>query len=190
MRNILLLFYFTFFISSVSFSQAEIVLNEIYPNSNQIELKNIGNSSTNVGSYWFCNFPSYTQVQNATIVSGSLDMAPGDILLVETSVSFNATDAEMGLYTSSNFGSSNAMIDYVEWGSTGHTRSSVAVAAGIWTTGDFHPVFANTESLAYDGEGDSSTDWTAGTPTPGQENFDVCDAVGGILTGGPMEIPI
>ena len=39
---------------------------------------------------------------------------------------------EVGLYSISSFSSSDAILGYVEWGSSGHGRSSVAVAAGIW----------------------------------------------------------
>ena len=42
-------------------------------------------------------------------------------------------DSELGLYTTNRFGfgSALAMISYVEWGSTGHTRAALAVASGF-----------------------------------------------------------
>jgi hypothetical protein len=43
----------------------------------------------------------------------------------------------MGLYSANMFNSPDAIEDYVEWGTTGHARSSVAVAAGIWQEGGF-----------------------------------------------------
>ncbi|MEO0403727.1 MAG: hypothetical protein AAF193_02540, partial [Bacteroidota bacterium] len=172
------------------FSQAEIVLNEIDPSTSQIEIKNIGDQSLNIGTYWLCNFPDYVRINNTTIVSGNMNIAPGELLVVQTPASFdyNVTDSEMGLYSSSSFGNAAAIVDYVEWGSSGHIRSGVAVSAGIWSTGDFHPSFGSNETLAYDGSGNASNDWSAGSSTIGLENdAQVCNITVGdieLSTGG------
>ena len=47
----------------------------------------------------------------------------------------SAGDGEVGLYTAQSFGSSDAIISYVEWGASGHRRSGVAVEAGVWDGG-------------------------------------------------------
>ena len=111
-------------------------------------------------------------------------LAPGEILAVDDFNVVAANDGEMGLYSTNGFANSNNIVDYVEWGSSGHQRSSVAVAAGIWTAGDYAPAFGAGESLAYDGEGDSSTDWAAGAPTVCAENTSMsgCMADGGDIT--------
>ena len=49
----------------------------------------------------------------------------------------SSSDGELGLYRSSSFNSPDAIVDYVEWGSSNHARSGVAVAAGIWVPGGF-----------------------------------------------------
>jgi hypothetical protein len=90
----------------------------------------------------------------------------------------------MGLYTTASFGSSTAMIDYVEWGSTGHGRSGVAVGAGIWTTGDFVPAFAVGSALLYDGSGDASTDWSVGTSSPCAANLSPENPVNSFTVSG------
>ncbi|NNK80047.1 MAG: hypothetical protein HKO93_01000, partial [Flavobacteriales bacterium] len=160
--------------------QGQVVLNEvIYSPQQTVELKNVGSTTIEVGTLWLCSFPTYTQIQNMTVVSGTTTMAPGDILVV-SGHGYAAADDELGLYTANSFGNSANIIDYVEWGSTGHARSSVAVAAGIWTTGDFVDNVGGAASLEYDGEGDASSDWAVSVvSTEGQENSNVdvpCDA--------------
>ena len=151
--------------------EANIVINEINDND-EVEITNTGDASLDISDYWLCDFPAYTQLGNLTIVCGDdLVLEPGEIVTVNAGFDLSSADGEMGLYTSNSFGSSAAMIDYVEWGSTGHTRSSVAVAAGIWTTGDFVAAFSADNSLEYDGEGDASTDWSEDVASPCEDNF-------------------
>ena len=176
MKKALLLFV----VSGISLTfQAQVVLNEvIFGGSPAVELKNIGSTEVNTSSYFLCSFPTYTQIQNATVLSGSVIMSPGSILVV-TGHAFNTLDDELGLYSTSGFSTPANMLDYVEWGSTGHQRSSVAVSAGIWSTGDFVTLGAGTGSIEYDGSGDSSADWLYATGnTQGQENSNVpgCEA--------------
>ena len=54
------------------------------------------------------------------------------------------------------------MVDYIEWGFSGHQRSALAVAAGVWTTGEFIPTFPVNESVSFDGTGDTAADYSAG----------------------------
>ncbi|MDX1409363.1 MAG: hypothetical protein R3330_14550, partial [Saprospiraceae bacterium] len=142
-------------------SSAQIVINEIIP-PNTVELKNLGGTTVPIGEYNLCDFPDYDQLDNLTLQCGSLNLGPGEIVTVTTDdIVINATDSELGLYINgNNFGNSANIIDYVEWGSTGHTRSPVAQAAGIWSAGDFVPSWTGCASLEYDGAGNSSTDWT------------------------------
>ena len=100
-----------------------------------VELTNTGDQMVDVSSLWLCDFPAYDQLSTLNVVCGSLDMAPGSVTVV-SGWNVDSSDGELGLYTSTSFGSSSAIIDYVEWGSPNHTRSSVAVNAGIWTAGD------------------------------------------------------
>ncbi len=173
---------FCLFLLNVSNLKAQVVINEVFPNGT-VELKNIGTTTVDVSSYWLCDFPSYQQISNSNIQCGNMSMAAGEILTVDNFNVVAANDGEMGLYSSDSFGSSSAILDYVEWGSTGHQRSSVAVAAGIWTTGDFAPAFGTGESLAYDGDGDASSDWSAlATPTICAENGGGCDVDAGQIT--------
>lgn len=161
-------------------SHAQIVINEFQPDNDRVEIKNLGNQTVNVGSYFLCSFPLYTQISSMTIVSGSTMLMPGQLLVVSGHAMAQADD-ELGLYTLPQYTNSSAMIDYVEWGFSGHTRSSVAIAAGIWSSGAFITAPTVGQSWMYDGSGNAPADWFTGEPTFGQENVVACNASAGIL---------
>ncbi len=153
------LFFISAFLFQAFFIKAEIIITEVFTDGT-FALTNTGNANVDVSDYWACNFPSYEQLGNLTIECGSLDMLPGDDLILSGFNSLDSDDSELGIYTTSAFGNSNSMISYVEWGSTGHFRSSVAVVAGLWTTGDSAPGFMADQSLQYDGAGNQASDWS------------------------------
>lgn len=113
---------------------AQVRIAKLDPATNTVTLKNYGASNVPISGYWFCNYPAYAQVSSMTGVT-SLD--GGEEVTITSGVNFNVGDGEFGLYNSSNFGSSTAMEDYLQWGNAGHVRESVAVAKGIWTAGTF-----------------------------------------------------
>ncbi|MFT4679823.1 MAG: hypothetical protein ACJAV7_001781 [Flavobacteriales bacterium] len=141
--------------SQHSFGQ---IINEINAISGQVEIYNNTDSELDVSSYFLCNFPSYAQLSSLDLDCGSLIIPAGDFVVVS---GFNilGNDGECGLYTVPSYGDSNAIISYVEWGSTGHFRSSTAVGAGIWTTGWFvdSPMVGNW--IALDGNGVEVDNW-------------------------------
>jgi hypothetical protein len=139
----------------------QIVINEIRASDSAVELLNTGGSTVNISTYWLCRFPNYSQLSSLTGICGDLNLAPGGLVTVDLNYVLNPTDDELGLYTAADFENPGAIVDYVEWGSSGHTRSTVAVAALIWTDGDFVPSWNECASLEYDGSGDSSGDWNA-----------------------------
>ena len=95
-----------------------------------VELTNISDEPFSLDGHFLCNFPTYVSI------SGSLD--PGASTTFELSgVGAGSLSGEIGLYNGSNFGSSDAIVAYVEWGTPNHQRSIVAVGAGLWTSGDF-----------------------------------------------------
>ena len=160
---------------------AQIVINEI-TGDGAIEFKNTGSSTVNVASYYFCQSPAYNQIGAMNILCGSLEVPAGGFITINSFGVLNGADGEFGLYTSTAWSDPNAIVDYVEWGSSGHERSSVAVAAGIWSSGDFVPSF--NFSLSYDGSGNSSSDWMDHSNTFCNENpnFEPCTVEGGTLS--------
>ncbi|WP_306643600.1 T9SS type A sorting domain-containing protein [Sanyastnella coralliicola] len=169
-------------------ANAQIVINEFQPDLDQVEIKNLGMMEVPVGNYFLCSFPIYTEIEDMTIVSGDLNLGPGEILVV-SGHEMGDSDDELGLYILPQYSNSGAIIDYVEWGSSGHVRANVAIGAAIWSMGDFIPTVNAGESVQWDGEGDTSGDWFLGDDTFGAENLGGCDAEGGtISTDDPTEI--
>ncbi len=149
----------------------QVVINEVYPDNVVVELKNLGTSNVDVANYWICQFPAYYEVQAQTALCGDTDLEPGEILSVQIdNSSLQNVDGEVGLYTRRAFGDPTAIVDYMEWGFAGHQRASVAITAGIWSSDTFATAPTAGQSLAYDGDGDTGTDFAAGTPTICQDN--------------------
>ena len=157
--------------------QATVVLNEVnYGDANQIELYNPTNAVVDLSEYWLCLGPGqYLQLQNASVLSGNTALGAGEFLVVEWD---QLTESEgLGLYNTNTFANPDAIVDFVQWGAAGSARENVAVAAGIWTAGEFVPnVTVPSYSIAYDGEGDAASDWTEAKPTLGLANDAVVPA--------------
>ena len=149
-----------------------IVINEVnYSDSKQIEIWNNGDVDVDISNYWLCLGPGkYLQLKNATVISGSTQLNASEFLVV--SWDDLSDSAGLGLYETNQFTSSEAIKDFVQWGAAGSARENVAAAAGIWTAGDFVPVVSQASySIAYDGEGDVSSDWNEdATPSFGTGN--------------------
>ncbi|GMQ86147.1 MAG: hypothetical protein BMS9Abin07_1720 [Acidimicrobiia bacterium] len=109
-----------FVISAVAFGE-----------SGYVEVTNVGDTAGSLEGFWVCQRPSYQPL------SGTL--APGETVRFEAATSgYGSLDAdagEMGLYSSSDFGSSDAIIAYVAWGDSGQGRFGTAVEGGVWTEG-------------------------------------------------------
>lgn len=173
---------------SISTVRAQVVINEINTFTDEVELLNLGSEEVDVSSYIFCTFPAYTNLNTATIVSGDLSLSPGEFVVL-SGHSLGDDDGELGLYTASPFDDSNNIIDYLEWGSSGHPRASIAMAAGIWVMSDFVDAPPVGESMMYDGDGNGSANWFFGPPTLGAANEEggECEADGGILSTSALD---
>ena len=155
----------------VLMSNDSIVINEIFADDNLVELKNVSENTIDVSEFWLCQFPAYGQLTNLALDCDPSDyiLDPGEILVVEFNAALSPMTGEIGLYnsdlTGSDFSNSDFIVDYVEWGTPNHQRSEVAVEAGIWTAGDFVPAFSITNSIEYDGIGNSPFDWSEDSAT-------------------------
>jgi hypothetical protein len=138
---------FAILFTSNLFAQANVRILRLDPSTNSVTLKNFGDANATISGYWFCNFPAYGQVSSMT---GVTDLGPGEEVNVGSTINFAPADGEFGLYTSGSFSSPAAMIDYMQWGSAGHQRESVAVGAGVWDAGTFISVAPPFE---YNGDG-------------------------------------
>ena len=149
-----------------------VVFNEVqYRTRDLVEIYNNGDVDVDLSSYWLCLGPgTYVQIGDITPESGTAELAAGEFVVLP----YEMPDDEggLGLYSTNQFGSADAIVDFVQWGAGGSARENVAVEAGIWTAGDFVPtVGAVSSSIEYDGEGDASTDWAEETvPSLGLNN--------------------
>lgn len=95
-------------------------------------ITNVSGADYSLEGHFVCNFPSYAPI-------GALGtVAAGDSFTIELATfAASVGSGELAIYTSNEFADPDAMVVYVEWGTPDHGRSGVAVAAGLWTAGDF-----------------------------------------------------
>jgi len=153
----------------------DIAINEI-GSTNFVELVNISELTIDVSQYFLCQFPDYAKLEDLNLLCG-LDyvMEPGEYITVILDFSLNSSDGELALYTDNLFIDPDKIIDYVEWGFTGHQRSNIAVLAGIWQTGDFVPAYNSANNLNWDGSSDSPDAWYEADDSYCDEN-DITDS--------------
>lgn len=118
-------------------SDAQIRMTEVDPATNTVKIRNYGSGTVDLTSYWFCHLFTYSQLGSGTVQSGSLNLGPGQEVVVTSFSNFNDASSDLGLYQTSSFASSSSMQDFVQWGNGGQGRESVAVTKGIWTAGTF-----------------------------------------------------
>lgn len=140
-----------------------IVLTRVGESSNIFDIKNISNDTIDVSDYWICRTNNiYDRIGATNIECGSFNtlMAPGDVNGLN--LSLDNSDGELAIYNDFDFDNPDAMIHYVEWGSTGHGRSDEAVAANLWSTGDFVDAITPNNSIYFTGQGYTSDSWNEG----------------------------
>jgi len=128
------------------FAISEIVFGE----GGYVVITNVGGSTASVGGLALCQRPFYftlPDIELAPLEAIWVAAGDGSSLTASSAVAiipangalsdFGRDDGEIGLYLSSDFGSAEAIISYVEWGSAGHGRSGVAIEAGLWAEDSF-----------------------------------------------------
>jgi hypothetical protein len=94
-----------------------------------VTVTNHGDSTVSTAGMWYCQFPDYSPLPE-------VDVEPGQSLVLDaTAINLGPAGGEVGLYTDNDFGASESIVSYVEWGEPNHTRSAVAVAAEVWDGG-------------------------------------------------------
>jgi hypothetical protein len=134
----------------------------VFGDAGRIEVVNTGPQAGNIHGHWIAVHPFYLEMPSMIVESGktvviSLDQeqqrddwvnAYGLLPILA------ALGGEVGLYANGQFGDPTAIVDYVEWGSPGHFRSTVAMAAGIWDDSRIVPMAGNEAGLMKSGEED------------------------------------
>ena len=150
--------------------QASFVLNEVAYLGDRIEIFNNGNAAGNLGEYFLCLGPgTYAQINNLE-TEGNVNLGAGEYLTVFYEMP--QEEGGLGLYSSNQFTSADALVDFVQWGASGSARENVAAEAGIWTEGEFVTVLGEAaNSIIYDGEGNGAANWAeTSTVTFGETN--------------------
>ncbi len=148
---------------------AAIIINEVSPTSDRIELHNNGSTAVDISNWQFCSEFRYARVGDQTVVSGELNIPAGGYLVLEWPI--DDTAADLGLYSSNAFNSTSAMQDFVQWGSGSNGRISVAASKGIWTSGTFVPAPTTDQSIIFSGGGTGSDSWSVtAAPSFGEAN--------------------
>lgn len=112
----------------------------VFGEQGRVEVVNTGSQAGNVHGYWIAIHPFYLELPSAIVEVGqritiAFDPEASPDALVQAAgllPVIAASDGEVALYSNGNFGDPTAIVDYVEWGTGGHFRSTVAEAAGIW----------------------------------------------------------
>jgi hypothetical protein len=122
-----------------------------------IEVVNTGSQPGNVHGLWIAIHPFYLELPSTIVEVGEAvtvtldpDADPDAAELIHAAGLLPvlvASGGEVALYSNGNFGNPEAIVDYVEWGSGGHFRSTVAEAAGIWDAGRVVPMTGNEAGL-------------------------------------------
>ncbi len=99
--------------------------------TNTVTVRNDGDAEVSLAGYSLCNRPSYVDAPDVSI-------APGTTVDIDVSgLGLSADNGEFGLYSSTDFGSADAIVAYVQWGTADNGRASVAVEAGLIGEGEF-----------------------------------------------------
>lgn len=131
---------------------ANIRIIQVNPNTDAVLIGNFGGSSQDISSYWLCIRKSYVQIGTLGL-NASLDLQGNQFLVVD--IPLNDTSSDVALYSSDDFSSPQAMIDFMQYGANIGTNGQVDVAVnkGIWEDGTF---VGNSSPYTYIGDGDQN----------------------------------
>lgn len=138
----------------------------VFGDQGWIEVINTGPQAGNIHGHWIAIHPFYLELPSTIVEVGQTvrvsldpDADPGVVVgaagLLPVLV---APAGEVGLYSSGNFGDPNSIVDYLEWGSGGHFRSTVAIAAGIWDENSVVPMEGSEGGLRVTEGGDAAAE--------------------------------
>ena len=159
MKKILL---FLVLVSSMSFGQIRLQNVTTAHENIEITIKNHGTSPVDISNYWISmslnNFKLGDLI--AEMNNGqSTVLNPNQFIYISKNFgTINGnSDTDFSLYANDSFTDANSMLDFIQVGSTGNGRESIAIAKGIWSAGDFldridtFPNMAQGNSYTYEG---------------------------------------
>lgn len=142
-------------------------------NEDRIEIANNSSNPVDISNWAFCPAVGvYPPVSSLDVIEGSTNIPAGGSVIL-SGLDLGDADGALALYISGPFTDANNIRHFVQWGGdVNGDREDVAVAAGLWTAGAFIDIssFQTGNSLEFDGDGTSVSDWTIQTnPTLGAD---------------------
>lgn len=142
-----------------------------------VELVNTGPAPQDLGGWLMdCNGPN--------LILPPVLLAPGQVLVIHNNASADQPPAGLEVwFAAASLGNTHgflglwstesqvleALVDYMEYGSPGHSWEGQAVEQGCWPAGEFLPDVEQGHSLHYRGTGNGPGAWTdEAEPEPGE----------------------
>lgn len=125
-----------------------------------ISLNNFTDQPASLGGLFLCQGKQCFELPNADVAPGTTArIAVGNGTGLDGVVATGATlgelrpsDGEIALYATRKLNDPKAILAYLEWGSTPHDNTQVAIDAGLWIKGAFAPSSENATRI-YKNEG-------------------------------------
>lgn len=116
-----------------------------------VSLNNFAGQPANLEGLYLCQGAKCFELPNTEVApSATVRVAVGNGAGLEGVVATDATigelqpsGGEIALYASKKLSDPKAMLGYLEWGSTPHENTQVAIDAGLWVKGAFAPSSVN-----------------------------------------------
>lgn len=149
-----------------------LVFSAIDTDGDVVVVTNTTGSDVPIGDWWWCERPAYVTIPAGTTVpaNGSVTFflttsgvnTATEIYLNDARFDLDPAGDEIALYNTNTFGSSTAIEAFAAFGAapSSPTRQSVAVAASLWTTGDFIPLTGGQTAMVATGTVTTSAGWT------------------------------
>jgi hypothetical protein len=130
-------------------------LSEVNPENETITITNYGTCNINLANHRLSSGGSNVNINSLNVVSGTLIVNPNaSVTLSWTAWNPPAGGIDMALYSPfPDLNNPEDMLDFMQFGSGGNGRESVAVAKGIWGAGDF---VSGLSPFNYIGDGDQN----------------------------------
>jgi len=132
------------FVFSVYIGNAQIRITLVDPNNNMVWVRNYGASFVDIANYRFCFNGNYPAMSSLTFIGGGTSIGPSNTRIITGLALDNVSvGSDVALYLPdggggmAEFSDPTKMVDFMQYGSAGHLRESVAVTKGIWGAGDF-----------------------------------------------------
>ena len=162
-------------------ARTTVVINELSyaGDADWVEFYNPTEETIDITNYFVCLGPGrYAEVAALNVIEGETILEGGSFVTLDLSNSDTPFElpnenAALSIYSSNaDYTSAENMVDFVQYGAGEQGREDVAVAAGLWTAGDFVPAVASADNaIAYSGTGLGVESWSeTTTPTPNAEN--------------------